>query len=69
MVTKEQIEELKLVFVTREECDETTERFSEKLSKYSVDMAEVKTKLSIIQWLLLTTVGGIIALFLQNLIV
>ena len=65
---KKQIEDLKLIFVTREECDTITDKFADKLSKYSIDMAEVKTKLSIIQWLLMTTVGGIIALFLQNII-
>lgn len=66
---KKDIEDLKLIFVTREECNDITGRLTDKLSKYGVDMAEVKTSLNIIKWLLMTTVGGIIALFLQNLFV
>ena len=68
MMDKKEIEELKMVFVTREECDDITSKFTEKLSKYGIDMAEVKTSLNIIKWLLMTTVGGIIALFLQNMV-
>lgn len=42
MFTTEQIEHLKLIFVTREECNSTTEDLNNKLTNDFKDLAVIK---------------------------
>lgn len=51
------IDRLKEIFVTRQECQRSTEDFEGKLNKDLVRLAVIETKLNQITWLL-TAVGG-----------
>ena len=49
---KDDIERLKEIFVTRQECDSITDDINGKLSNDSKELAVINTKLSLILWLL-----------------
>ncbi len=60
MIAKEDIEQLKLIFVTREECDDTMEDVNKKLSNDSTELALIKQKLDTITWVSKTTLAAVI---------
>ena len=49
---KDDIEQLKLYFVAREECDTVTDDIIRKQSNYDKELAVINTKLSLILWFL-----------------
>jgi hypothetical protein len=59
------IERLKEIFVTRKECQSQTDAFESKLSKDSVRLAVIETKLSQITWLLGAVVGGVVTMLVK----
>lgn len=62
---KELIEELKLIFVTRQECDSTTDEINAKLSNDMKELAVINTKLSLILWLLGAVGTAVIAVLIK----
>lgn len=64
MVDDKDIDRLKEIFVTRRECQETTDSLESKLSKDNVRMAVIETELRQIKWLL----GTVLAATLANLV-
>lgn len=61
------IDRLKEIFVTRQECQKSTDSFEAKLNKDLVRLAVIETKLNQIMWLL-TAVGGAVITMLVKMI-
>ena len=62
-ITPEMIEELKMVFQTKDNCDTTMKRQDEKISDLKIEMANINTKLKIVIVLL-----GVIGTGIPNLL-
>jgi len=58
MIDDSDIERLKEVFVTRRECDNTTDEINKKLSNDSTELALIKQQLAIISWVTKTTLAA-----------
>ena len=65
MIDEKDIDRLKEIFVTRQECQQQTESFDDKLSKDLVRLAVIETKLSQITWILTAVGGGIITMLVK----
>ncbi len=65
MIEEKDIERLKEIFVTRQECQAQTDTFETKLNKDLVRLAVIETKLSQITWLLGAVVGGVITMLVK----
>lgn len=61
MIEKDDIEQLKLIFVTREECDSTNDDINRKLQNDNTELALIKQQLSSILWIGKTTLGTVLA--------
>lgn len=61
------IDRLKEIFVTRQECQRNTDNFESKLNKDLVRLAVIETKLNQIMWLL-TAVGGAVITMLVKMV-
>lgn len=59
------IEMLKGIFVTRQECQKSTESFEVKLNKDLVRLAVIETQLSQIKWILTAVGGGVITMLVK----
>ena len=62
---KDDIEQLKLYFVSREECNSTTDEINNKLSNDSRELAVINTKLSLILWLLGAVGAAVITVLIK----
>ena len=62
MIEGNDIERLKEIFVTRRECDTTTEAINKKLSDDGTELALIKQQLSTISWVAKTTLASVIGL-------
>lgn len=60
MIEREDIERLKEIFVTRQECDSTMEDVNRKLANDSTELALIKQKLDTITWVSKTTLAAVI---------
>ena len=60
VIEREDIERLKELFVTRQECDLITDDINKKLSNDSTELALIKQKLDTIGWVSKTTLGAVI---------
>ena len=65
LLEREDIDRLKEVFVTRQECQNQTDSFENKLSKDLVRLAVIETKLSQITWILTAVGGGVITMLIK----
>lgn len=65
MVEEKDIDRLKEIFVTRQECQKTTDAFDSKLNKDLVRLAVIETKLSQITWILTAVGGGVITMLIK----
>lgn len=65
MIEEKDIDRLKEIFVTRQECQKTTDAFDSKLNKDLVRLAVIETKLSQITWLLTAVGGGVITMLIK----
>ena len=65
MVEEKDIDRLKEIFVTRQECQKTTDDFDSKLNKDLVRLAVIETKLSQITWILTAVGGGVITMLIK----
>lgn len=61
MIDREDIDRLKEIFVTREECATNQNAIEERVNGINVDLAVIRTQLKTIQWLLTTVGAGVIA--------
>ena len=59
------IDRLKEIFVTRQECQKQTDGFEAKLNKDLVRLAVIETQLSQIKWILTAVGGGVITLLVK----
>ena len=60
MVEKDDIEQLKLIFVTRQECEKTNEEINNKLANDSTKLALIEQQLASILWIGKTTLGAVL---------
>lgn len=65
LLEREDIDRLKEVFVTRQECQNQTDGFEAKLNKDLVRLAVIETKLSQITWILTAVGGGVITMLIK----
>ena len=65
MIEEKDIERLKEIFITRQECQKNTDSFEDKLSKDLVRLAVIETKLSQITWILTAVGGGVITMLIK----
>ena len=67
MIEEKDIDRLKEIFVTRQECQNQTNSFEDKLSKDLVRLAVIETKLGQITWILTAVGGGVITMLIKML--
>ena len=60
-----EIERLKEIFVTRQECQNTNNEIEKKLSSDLVRLAVIENQLKIITWLLSAVAGGVITMLIK----
>lgn len=65
MIEKEDIDRLKEIFVTRQECDRGMDEIKEVLSDNKAQFAVITTKLSLIMWLLGAVGSGVIGILIK----
>ena len=73
MIDKVDIDQLKEIFVTRQECDSITDDINRKLANDATELAVIKSKLDTITWLsktilaavVIAIVGAVMALVLK----
>ena len=59
------IERLKEIFVTRQECQSQTDSFESKLNKDLVRLAVIETEMKQIKWLITAVAGGVITMLVK----
>ena len=62
---RDDIDRLKEIFVTRQECDVNMDGINDKIGKSDVRLAVIEHRLGTISWLLMTVCGGIITILLK----
>lgn len=62
---KDDIERLKEIFVTRQECDNTMNTVEDKINKENVRLAVIEHRLGTISWLLMAVCGGVITTLIK----
>ena len=65
MIEEKDIERLKEIFVTRQECQSQTDGFEAKLNKDLVRLAVSETKLIQITWILSTVAAGVVTMLIK----
>ena len=65
MIEEKDIDRLKEIFVTRQECQKTADAFDSKLNKDLVRLAVIETKLSQITWILSTVAAGVVTMLIK----
>lgn len=60
MIEEKDIERLKEIFVTRQECNDTMGEVNKKLANDSTELALIKQQLETISWVSKTTLGAVI---------
>ena len=60
-----EIERLKEIFVTRQECQNTKNEIEKKLSSDLVRLAVIENQLKVITWLLYAVAGGVITMLIK----
>lgn len=64
-IDEKDIDRLKEIFVTRQECQKQTDSFESKLNKDLVRLAVIETKLSQIAWILSTVAAGVVTMLIK----
>ena len=59
------IDRLKEIFVTRQECQAQTDTFEGKLNKDLVRLAVIETEMKQIKWLITAVAGGVITMLIK----
>ena len=60
-----EIERLKEIFVTRQECQNTNNEIEKKLSSGLVRLAVIENQLKVITWILYAVAGGVITMLIK----
>lgn len=64
-IEREDIDRLKEIFMTREECARDMGAMDDRVNGLSIDLAVIKTQLKTIQWILTTVGAGVIAMVIK----
>ena len=67
MIDEKDLERLKEIFVTRKECQQTTDGIETKLSNDLVRLAVIENQLKVITWMLYDIAGGVITMLIKML--
>ena len=59
------IDRLREIFVTRQECQKTNEEIKKKSSSDLVRLAVIENQLKVITWLLYAVAGGVITMLIK----
>lgn len=59
------IDRLKEIFVTRQECQAQTDTFETKLNKDLVRLAVIETEMKQIKWIMTAVAGGVITMLVK----
>ena len=65
MIEEKDIERLKEIIDTMQECQKQTDSFEVKLNKDLVRLAVIETKLSQITWMLSTVAAGVVTMLIK----
>ena len=65
MIDEKDLERMKEIFVTRKECQQTTDGIETKLSSDLVRLAVIENQLKVITWLLYAVAGGVIKMLIK----
>ena len=65
MIEEKDLERMKEIFVTRKECQQTTDGIETKLSSDLVRLAVIEIQLKVITWLLYAVAGGVITMLIK----
>lgn len=65
MIEREDIDRLKEIFVTRQECENDMKMVDEKLSTDNARLAVIEHQLKTITWLLTAVGGGVITMIIK----
>ena len=65
MIDEKDLERMKEIFVTRNECQQTTDGIEKKLSSDLVRLAVIENQLKVITWLLYAVAGGVITMLIK----
>ena len=65
MIEEKDLDRLKEIFVTRKECQQTTDGIETKLSSDLVRLAVIENQLKVITWLLYAVAGGVITMLIK----
>ena len=65
MIDEKDLERMKEIFVTRKECQQTTDGIETKLSSDLVRLAVIENQLKVITWLLYAVAGGVITMLIK----
>ena len=64
-IEENDIDRLKEIFVTRQECQKQTDSFESKLNKDLVRLAVIETEMKQIKWLITAVAGGVITMLIK----
>lgn len=65
MIEDKDIDRLREIFVTRQECQKQTDGFETKLNKDLVRLAVIETEMKQIKWLITAVAGGVITMLVK----
>ena len=65
MIEEKDIDRLREIFVTRQECQKANDEIERKLSSDLVRLAVIENQLKIITWLLYAVTGGVITMLIK----
>ena len=65
MIERDDIDRLKEIFVTRQECESDMKKIDDKLSTDNERLAVIEHQLKTITWLLTAVGGGVIATLIK----
>lgn len=65
MIETADIERLKEIFVTRQECDTITDSLKQKVNEENIRLAVIEHQLKNITWLIMTVGAGVITVIIK----
>lgn len=65
MIDEKDIERLKEIFVSRQECQEINEEIKTRISSDLVRLAVIESQLKLITWILYAVAGGVITMLIK----
>ena len=64
-MTREDIQELKEIFVTRQECQNNVGTVEDKINHNNIRLSVIENQLKLILWTLMAVGGGIITMLIK----